>query len=162
MSETSTLKTDAKVLLQIMDIPADPALPWTAVELAALLRHQLRVSIEPEVERFLPALSGQTRQLCGSVTPPITTFLDALLHPESPLELLRIVKEVMKISPYHPDYPIPRETASVIYFAAIVVAQKRYQQSITNLTSENLNHAIEWVISQSWIDPDIRVFFEGR
>jgi hypothetical protein len=128
----------------MLDLDTSIGGPWDAQELGAVLRHQLAAP--------LPPVAGPA---------PVDTFDQLLRHPSPPLTLLESVKDFAKAARQNPAAGLPEEVAAVIYFAAIVVANRRCGVRISRLSDEELRSGVEWVLAQPWIAADIRVLFGG-
>ena len=127
---------------------------WRPEELAA--------PVHLDLGNFAPGDARRLQTLSGSQGLLLKSFSDLLHHPQPPLELLEMVKQFAKTSRSHPDSPLPREIATLLYYAAIVVAMTRCGRRITNLDDQGLKEGIGWVLSQTWVDePTKDIFKEG-
>jgi hypothetical protein len=85
-----------------------------------------------------------------------------LQHPHPPIELLEMLKDFAKAHALHPRSPLPREIATVLYYASILVAMNRCDRQITKLDSNLLRASVADLLPQEWLDESIRaVFTEG-
>ncbi len=150
--------TDPQTLLRIMDVPSDPAPVWKPDDLAAILRHQWKASLADDLERIIPAAAECVEVWANKISPPIVTFAELLDHAAPPVDLLVLVKEFAKVAPTHPENPIPRDVAAVIYFAAIEVARRRCGRRISSLSDASLADSRRWALAQPWIDVRARLF----
>lgn len=153
-------KSDPHLLSKLMDVDTDTQRVWQPEELGAILRHQLRaplafdlITVDTEVKSKLDALSAT-----GGPAPK--NFWDLLHHPRPPIELLKLTKEFGKVHRNNPESTLPRDIATLLYFAGIVVALTRYGQRITQLDNHSLRRGVEWVISQPWVDEPTRLVFQ--
>jgi hypothetical protein len=71
------------------------------------------------------------------------------------VELLTQLKDFARAGREH-DTLLPKEVATLLYFAAISLALVRRQQRITSLSDEQLRVGIEWGLSQSWVTDSVR------
>src|SRR5688572_25842910 len=104
------------------DLPVE--LACGDADAGAILRHQLDAPLA-ELE-FADAPAALPAADPG---PPLQSFLDLMTHPSPPQLLLRRVKEWAKrgMEQHEGDdaFPVPREVAGVLYYAAIAVALAR-------------------------------------
>ena len=134
---------------------------WLQAELGAVLRHQLTARVDFD-------LGTSVGVACPSAAPPDEvlrparsfTFAELLHDPAPPLDVLRRTKTLAKACRNDPNGPIPREVATVLYFASILVALMRCGQRITHLDDAGLRDGIEWILAQSWVDTATRGLFE--
>ena len=131
---------------------------WGAGELADILRHQLGVALIAELEGYQAQHS--IAELSNSNEGKLRTYGDLFVHPNPPLELLRLTKEFVKNSDKQTAGGIPPEVATVLYYGAIAIALLRHGQRITELTSDAIRKGIEWVLRQRWLDTATRRPFE--
>jgi hypothetical protein len=147
--------TDAKILLDVLNIPENQ-LEWSPDELASMWRHQLIAPLAGDLEEIIPGAAGRVEELAKEILPPVVTFSDLLLHPKPPEELLVLVKEFAKVSPGHPERPIPRDIGAALYFSVIFLARQQCGKQITSQTDDSLNRSAKWMLSISWLDSGTR------
>jgi hypothetical protein len=139
---------------------------WSADDLAVILRHQLAVPLEFELADW----AGHPWEGAGDEPPPPprrvedrtilrTTFQELLHHPRPPLEMLRRVKAFAKFAQAQPSTGVPVEVATVLYFAAIVVAMMRCGTSLTTLPPDRVSAGVAWALDQAWLDGPTRELF---
>ena len=80
---------------------------------------------------------------------------DLLNHPHPPVKLLVMLKDFAKRLMEHPDSPLPREVASLLYWSAIASGLSRGKVRLTSLDSEKLLAGLRWAASQSWVERPI-------
>lgn len=119
-------------------LAADAAPQWTADDLAAMWRHQLRAS----------AGAG-------------LTFGELFANPHPPLEILEQAKALGKSMRRECSGFVPAEMATVIYYASIVAAKSRCGHSISDLDDEALRRGIQWALAQPWLDATTRSLFQA-
>jgi len=135
---------------------------WRPDELGAVLRHQLSVPLDFDLGAEERWEKARLEALLASLCPAIETFADLLRHPSPPVELLEMTKQFARRHRKDPNSPLPKEIATVIYFASIVTALLRCARRITNLTAEKLADGLRWAMANSWIDDHTRsLFHEG-
>jgi WD40 repeat protein/predicted Ser/Thr protein kinase len=132
---------------------------WHRAELGSMLRHQLDSPLGFDLGNFAPESKATLDASHSTASTPLETFGDLLRHPHPPLGLLKVMKEFAKANRDNPESSLPTEIATVIYFAAIVVALMRCGQRITELDDDALRGGVEWVIGQPWVDELTRSLF---
>jgi WD40 repeat protein/predicted Ser/Thr protein kinase len=145
-------KSDPASLARMMDLDTGTKHDWHPEELGSILRHQLDSPLAFDLGNFAPESKGTLDVISPSTTTPLNTFGDLLRHPHPPLEVLKLVKEFAKANRNNSQSTLPPEIATVVYFAAIVVALMRCGQRITALDDDALRQGVEWVVAQPWID----------
>lgn len=70
-----------------------------------------------------------------------------------------MTKDFAKASSIHPDSPLPRDVARLLYFASIVVALLRCGEHISELNEESLRDGVASLIDQPWVNEQIRSLF---
>jgi hypothetical protein len=162
METDSIYSIRAESLAKMMDAGSGGNELWLPAELGAILEHQLSAPIEFDLDHPDYGSAGRVGAIAGAADPPIKTFRDLFTHPHPPVELLESVKRFAKQCRCRPDSPLPDEVSTVLYFLSIVVAAQRCGCRITGLNDEALQHGLEWVSSQSWIDQStLRLFGEA-
>ena len=151
--------SDAQRLVSMMELDTGVQKIWQPEELGAILQHQLSAPVQFDLGSLEKGLARKLKTLSASQGLLLKSFADLLHHPHPPVELLRLTKEFAKVNRSHPDSPLPREIATVLYFAAIVVAMLRCGQRITRLGNDELREGMEWVIAQPWSDESTRSLF---
>jgi hypothetical protein len=76
------------------------------------------------------------------------------------VELLKITKDFAKACRLSPHSPLPREVASVLYFACIAAAMVRCRRRISGLTNDALTDGLHWVLARPWLDAPTRALVE--
>ena len=146
-------------LLESVAGGAAPSLAWGPDELAAVLRHQLAVPLRLDLGEPLTALSRRLeesvayRGLAGKT-------LGQLLHdPHPPAGALELVKQFAKAHRTRRDGLLPREVATVLYYAAILVARTRCGVRLSTLDDRVLRDGAAWAAGLAWVDDDTRAMF---
>jgi hypothetical protein len=133
--------------------------PWQPAELAAVLRHQLAAPVEFDLAGMGGAVAGRLRTLAASQGLLLKSVGDLLRHPQPPIELLEMLKDFAKAHVLHPHSPLPREIATVLYYASILVAMSRCDRQITKLDSDPLSEGVADLLRQEWLDDSMRALF---
>jgi hypothetical protein len=55
---------------------------------------------------------------------------------------------------------LPPEVATLLYYAAILVARRRHGQRITQLDDNSLRSGVEWSLQQPWVDQRTKSLFQ--
>ena len=149
-SDSRKNQTDSAQLASLMSLDQAERPNWQADELSAILQHQLKAPLMLDLRLPAPAPAG------------LDTFADLLHHSHPPVDLLEQTQQFAKNSARHPDSPLPREIATVLYYASIIVARLRCGRKITQLNDDALRRGLESLIAQPWVDEATRrLFREG-
>jgi len=164
MSESASevFGSEPERVARFFDLDARPRRLWRSEELGAILRHQLAAPVFFDLERFEPEKAARLQAtLAGGVSGgEIRSYADLFHLWRPPLELLRLTKDFAKSHLNHPDATLPREVATVLYYASILVARLRCGESLSRLNEEALLKGVLWVLAQSWVDAETRALFE--
>ena len=158
-SSRNIYNSDPGRLLEMMDQAATAGRIWTSSELGAILRHQLSAPVEFDLGQVAPQLATKLRTLASSQGLLLKSFADLLHHPDPPLELLDLTRSFSKALMTHPDSPLPREVATVLYYASILIARIRCGKRISGLGDDALKEGLQWALDQSWLDASTRQLF---
>jgi hypothetical protein len=151
---------DPQQLASFFDLAPDAERLWRDEELGAIMRHQLSAPLQVDLINLERGLAVKVRNLAESQGLTLKSFGDLLAHPHPPVELLKITKEFAKACRLSPRGPLPREIASVLYFACIAAALVRCRRRITGLTNEALEEGLHWVLARPWLDASTRALVE--
>jgi len=154
-------RTGPAQLAKLLEASRSDRHAWTPSELEAMLVHQMSAGIEVDLGSLPPEVSAMLGGSSAGTGATIRTFRDLFTHSQPPVELLQLTKQFAKAMVYSPDSPIPAEIGQVLYLAAIVAAQVRCGQRITELDAAALREGIAWVLAQDWLDPALRGLFES-
>lgn len=156
-------QTNPQTLARMMELEASQPMEWQPEELGAILRHQLAAPILFDLETLDPQLATKATALGASNRQFLRTFKDLFHSTEAPLELLVLSKDFAKASLTHPDSPIPKAIAEVIYFASIAVALILHGQRISRLEDGMLSRCFERMLARPWLDEQTRsLFVQGK
>lgn len=153
--------TDRKQLATLFDVSSggDERL-WRDEELGAILRHQLSAPMQVDLINLERGLAVKVRNLADSLGLTLKSFGDLLAHPNPPVELLKVTKDFAKACRLSPRGTVPREVASVLYFASIAAALVRCRRRITGLTNDALDQGFRWTLARPWLDAPTRELIE--
>jgi hypothetical protein len=143
----------------LMGLGLEAQRPWRQEELAAVLQHQLDAPLQVNLAGLGPTRAAQVRVLSEAEGLLLKKWRDLLQHPHPPLDLLCLVKGFAKAHREHPQSPLPREVATVLYYASIVAARLRCGERITELPDADLRKGLHWAIDQAWLDPWLKELF---
>jgi len=146
-STTDIFKGDPGRLVKLLELEADSGRDWQPDELGPILRHQLASPVKADIQDAQSEADG------------IRTFEELFRHPQPPVELLKLTKEFAKAHRRAPDSPLPREVASVLYYACIVAAQANAGEWITGLGRSEVGEGVRWVLGQEWVSEDLKSWF---
>jgi hypothetical protein len=162
-STDKIFQTNPQILARMMELEAGAPMEWRPEELGAILRHQLSAPILFDLEALDPELASKASALGGPNRQFLRTFKDLFHSPQVPLELLVLSKDFAKASLTHPDSPIPKAIAEVIYFASIAVALIQHGQRISRLDDDMMLRCFDRMIVRPWLDEETRALFtQGR
>ncbi len=128
---------------------------YRSEDYAELLTELLSSRLCEELEMTEDEISG-----CQNVNPPIQSFLDAILHPSSPLLVLKRIKDYAKLSKEDDRIYLPEAIATTIYYASIVAAYVHHGEIITDLKKDIVIGGCKWAIDQLWMDAKILPLFK--
>jgi hypothetical protein len=148
--------SDSRCLAKLMSLDANEVRVWQTEELGAIWRHQLQSPLEFDLTTVDADAKTTLATLSATAESWPRTFGDLLRHPHPPMGLLRLTKDFGKLHRNDPASPLPREIATVLYFAGIVLALTRCGQRISRLDDQFLRAGVEWVIAQPWLDEPTR------
>jgi hypothetical protein len=151
--------SDPVSLSNLMDEQSMDAPAWNADELAAILRHQMSAPIGVDLENLGAPAADRMRTLSDANGLLLKSFAELLHHPNPPIPLLQLTKDFAKAHRSHPDSPLPREVANVLYYATVIVARLRCGRRISRLDDHALLQGMRWTLSQNWLDPATRSLF---
>ena len=148
--------TDRQQLATLLDLSPDAEHIWQDEELGAVLRHQLSAPLQVDLINLERGLALKVRTLAEAQGLVLKSFGDLLAHPHPPVELLKITKDFAKACRLSPHSPLPREVASVLYFACIAAAIVRCHCRITGLNYAAIREGLQWVLARHWLDAPTR------
>jgi hypothetical protein len=167
LSKRPEVSVSAKALASMIRLGSAEALAgpvWSEGDLAAILQHQLTSPLAEEMKTMIQGENHAVAQamkidrLMQAEPAPLHSMRDLLLAKAPPLELLVMVKDFAKTS--RSRGALPAEVASVVYFAAILVARLRHHRSITNLPETSVRKGVQWVLARKWLDGELRKLLE--
>jgi len=156
MSQWDLHASDPRALGRVMGLGGTGERIWRPEELATLLRHQLSASIQFDLGNLDAGMAARLKALGAGENLLLNSFNDLLHHPHPPIELLMMTKDFARAIQNHPDSPLPREIALLLYFASIVVALVRCGRRITSFDDKTLRRSLEWFENQPWVEESMR------
>ncbi len=153
MKTVDLFKSDPRLLAPLLSLDRVHR-HWDAAELGMILGHQLRTPLADELARLEPSARNALAALSGPNG--INTFADLLRHSAPPLGALVLTKDFSKACTSDPESPLPREIATVLYYASIASALLRLGRRISGLNDQGLRQGFDWVARQPWVDADLR------
>lgn len=151
-STDAVLKSDPRRLANVFGLAEGTETCWSNDELRALLAQQLSAPLDFEVGTADPNLTTGLASLSQAGVPIPKTLGELLGHSRPPLKLLELAKGYAKAAQKNPVCGVPREVATVLYYASIAAALVRCGQSITTLNDKELRQGLAWAVRLSWID----------
>jgi hypothetical protein len=143
-------------MLEIEHIPGTSA--WSAEDAAAALRHQLNAPLLPDITSVPGAeperLEALVRQPGGAAA---GSLLEALLSPETPIELLEAIKAFARHVQKEETTPLHGVSGTIIYYAAIAAALLRGTK-LSKLNQPQLRDGMTWAMEQQAAAPLHRLF----
>lgn len=143
--ELNNLRVDQ--LAKLISIDGSSPLSWTEDDLRASLTELLDSKLGEILRNAAPPGSGAETSL---------TVLDFLSQPHPSLPSLNGLKAFAKAAQSGRDVAFSRDVGIVLYYAAIIAAQNRLHQRLTQLSDEELQVGIEWMLSRTWLDERLK------
>ena len=147
-------------LAQLLSCKTDADSVWSATDLHAILCHQLDADVEFDLTHF----GGVAKETLTSVRTLSAdnqpcTFGQMLTSAEPPLEVLDMIRRFAKRLRTQESAGIPKEVATVLYYAAIAAARLRHGASLSKLDDEALRSGLNWGLEQTWLTEPLRALF---
>ena len=149
------------VLGQLFELGRGDGFDWTSAERGGLLRHQLDLPLGPP-----PAPGGDAagKEVAAPDGWESRTHGDLFASADPPLERLRFVKNRAKrginaAGADDADGLLPREVATVVYYAALAAARVNggaAGHSITRLDAAAFRTGLHWALNLTWVDEPVR------
>jgi anti-sigma factor RsiW len=156
----SVAGVDRRKLASLLEEGGEGDRLWRPEELAAILRHQLSAPLHVDLVALERGQAARVRTAAESQGLLLKSFADLLHHPNPPRELLEMTKQFAKNCRISPRSPIPRDIASVLYFASIAAALVRCQERISTLDATSLRKGFQWVLDREWVDRSTRALVQ--
>ncbi len=137
-------------LAQMLELPRPSADP------AELLRHLLTAPVPLDLGAVDASLVGRMPTWVEGQRLVPESFGDLLHHPDPLPELLELLKDFAKDNRNDAESPLPREVATVLYYASIAVALTRCGRRITRHDDATLRQGFQWGCDQPWVDEATR------
>jgi hypothetical protein len=147
-------------LSQLLACNSDADSVWNATDLHAILCHQLDADVEFDLTHFGGvAQERMTTVRASAADNRPCTFGQMLTSAEPPLEVLDMIRRFAKRSRTQDSGGIPKEVATVLYYAAIAAAKLRHGISLSKLDDEALRSGLAWGLEQTWLTEPLRDLF---
>ncbi len=157
---TSEVQRGADPAASLFDLDNHTDRLWRDEELGAILRHQMTAPLQVDLINLERGLAVKVRNLAESQGLTLKSFGDLLAHPHPPVELLKVTKDFAKACRLSPRGALPKEIASVLYFASIAAAMVRCRRRITGLSDADLADGLRWTLARPWLDAPTRTLLE--
>lgn len=145
-------------LKRLLELPESPV--WAPSDFRQILAHQLQSSAREELEIWAKDEHIDATRWSSTLDGLNGSLREVLLRSDPPVAVLRLIKEFAKSHRSREvESHLPREVASVIYYAAISAALLRTNERITDLGTTALCQGLDWVLRQEWIDDALRPLF---
>lgn len=156
MAKTDVHDVEPSRLANLLHLSDEPEQVWHPDDLAKMLQEQLTAPVEYDLTRLGGGPASGITAAARAQGLLVRSMRDLLGHPNPPAELLEMTKRFAKAAREQPDSPIPREIATVVYFASIAAALARCGKRITDLDDSSLRTGFAWACEQTWVDADTR------
>jgi hypothetical protein len=150
MSSAGHSPFDPGELSRLVELPRPPA------DSATLLRRVLTAPLPLDLGAVDPALAVKARTWAEQHRLVLKSLGDLLYHPNPLPELLELAKEFAKEHRSDAESPLPREVATVLYYASIAAALARCGRRITRHDDATLRKGFLWGCEQPWVDEATR------
>jgi DNA-directed RNA polymerase specialized sigma24 family protein len=150
MSSLDPERMDLHLVAQLLNLPA------TLGDPGAVLGQLLAAPVPLDLSALTTANAGKIRSWADSQGPLLKSFGDVFTHPQPLVDLLELIKDFAKEHRTDKESPLPRDVATVLYYASIAVALGRCGQRITRHDDATLRQGFQWGIDQPWVDERIR------
>jgi RNA polymerase sigma-70 factor (ECF subfamily) len=156
LSGSDHSRLNPAALTWLLQLPRQPG------DCAALLQHILAAPLPFDLGTVDVERTDQLAA-CGHGGGREWPSLGELLHhPQPSPELLEQVKDFAKENGTDPESPLPREVATLLYYASIAAALARCGRRISRQDDAALRWGFEWGGAQPWVDEATRaVLGEG-
>jgi RNA polymerase sigma-70 factor (ECF subfamily) len=152
----SDRRLDPAALTWLLDLPRQLG------DSAALLRHLLAAPLPFDDDKADGDATDRTQGLSDGGARAWRCLGELLHDPQPSLELLERVKDFAKDNGTDPESPLPREVATLVYYASIAAALARGGRRISRQDEGSLRWGFEWGRDQPWVDEATRaVLGEG-
>lgn len=155
VTTSSDMRIDRSALCRLLELPRHLADP------ATLLRHVLTAPLPVDLAALDAMLAEKARAWAEGQGLVLKSFADVLYHPHPLPDLLELAKDFAKEHRTDPESPLPREVATVLYYAFIAVALTRCGQRITRNEDGPLREGFRWGCEQPWVDEATRELLRG-
>ena len=147
-------RTDVHNLSALLSVGEDESPDWFERDFADMLDHQMRRTLRSAFEDAGPLWSGALERFLPSR--PSLTFREALTSPETPIEVLDLLKRYGKLLWRDKAAEIPREVARILYLSAIAGALVHHGKLISSLNKADLRYHLQTQSEAAWVFEPIK------
>ncbi len=137
---------------------------WQEDEFKDILHHQMQAPLNFDLKRYEEKELYAAEEM-QSYDPlfekDIKTFDQLLHHPRPPLSLLKLCKRFARDNRFSAGGSLPDEVATVIYYAAVVVALGHYGERITTLSHSEIQRGVCWIMGRRWVSKKTRKLLQN-
>jgi hypothetical protein len=130
--------------------------PETSIKLAGLLTGELSRPLSEALRPWNQTEMVSALELVQGKELAVPSLADVIFEPCTPIECLRVVKDGFKRWRVQSPDPHGAAVASALYYASVAAALVNHGIRISELSSESLKQAFDWMLDQAWIDPRCR------
>ncbi len=156
-------RTHPTVLGQLFELGCGDVFHWTTAERGGLLSHQLDLLLGPAPGSEADAAESDAAR--GPDGWETRTYRALFTAADPPLDRLQSIKSRAKYGinadPSDQEGPdadgvLPREVATVVYYAALAAARVHAGVSITQLDDTAFRTGLHWALGHTWVDEPVR------
>lgn len=143
-------------LAALLELTMTPGGVWRHEELRAILKWHLNDPQALHPGAWSCSNSSLGQDFISAEKENNKTIQELFKASNTPLKVLRQVKEFAKAQVEHPASSWPADISRMIYYVAIAAALARHRARITRMSTRQILQAFQWALTQPWITPWIR------
>ena len=155
----NVFKTDRDRLARLMDLGTRDL--WQPAEFGEIWRQQLDSALEFDLSTRIREATTTYEKARATTRKAPRTFRGLLGSARPPIALLKLAKDFAKSHAKGQNAALPRDIATMLYFACAAVALVRCGERITRLDDKKFREGVQWAIAQSWLDETSRGWFSA-